>query len=407
MALMKTTEGETVDFQTIFNMVALWADKEMRELWRQPQQHKGGLFMGVTVYGAKYFERFQRYCLDSMLAGGNLAVLRGNAHIAIFTERMGFGPCWELRERLWNAGIDCTIHEIPAEVMVEADKHQLNRYWVSGTAHNLAIQMAGRQGRGFHPLWPDHVTCQNYYVNLLRLSRQHEGVAQTSLSATEETVLPELNVYRDGHTLIVPDRDLGDMAYRHLHKQMKHFVMNGKDIETEMVRTTWLGYRGRDSISLYSPHMNPTYMSPGLCVRAKMRIPATIDAELPSFMPAEYCYVAEIADGITFIEVSDDNKLERPELIDFAEFAASAWGIMKFNDAYLPYITARGEVPVHPQDDFMSLADIEEMHATIMRRVVEAKPAAALVALSKIMDMGGEARAQGVQNAADAKKEAA
>jgi hypothetical protein len=397
MTVMKTMDGERLDLQPVFNMVAMWADKEMRELWRQPQEYRGGLFMGCAVWGAQFYQRFKDYCLSSMLTEANLAVLRGNSHLAIFTDRMGFGPMWELRKRLDECGIANTIHEIPAEIIAEVPKHALNRYWPMGTAHNLAIQMAGRQGRAFHMLSPDVVTCPGYYANLMKLGKTHEGIAQTTISALESTVVPELEARRspDG-TLIIPDRDLGDIAWRHLHKQMQHFIMNDRDIETEMVRTTWLGWRGRDRISLYSPHLNPAYMSPRLCVKAPMRIPATIDAELPSFIPQPHCYVAEIADGLTLIEVSDETKADRPELIDFPEFAASAWGIMKFSDAYVPYMATRGEVPVHPQKDFLELDEIERRQAAIMHRLVwgngesiqAGKAAASLVALSKIMDMG-------------------
>ena len=224
-----------VDQKVYIPALKRWFWGEMRRLTSLPSAPATGLLMGCPLYALTkedgtrdedFIDRFFFFCLPSILAKRNAAVLQGNCTIVIATDEGSYERFWLMRRKLrQNHGIDCQIVIIPDDIMALVNDRPLNKYWLLGTVQQLLLQMAASAGQGFHMLMPDHIYSHAYFENLFRLSIQDgfEGLAQTGISADIEGVLPELEQYRtDSGALEIPDVDLGDMGYRHLHKQISH-----------------------------------------------------------------------------------------------------------------------------------------------------------------------------------------
>ena len=115
--------------------------------------------------------------------------------------------------------------------------------------------------------------------------------------------------------------------------------------------------------------MNPAWLSPRLCALAPTRIPATVDSELPAFIPGDF-YVPTIDDNLTFLEVSDGSKWDLPKSPTFEAFSDQAWSTVKFDHAYIPYFECVSKIPIHPQGTGMAAADIAAEHSGLLERLI-------------------------------------
>jgi len=389
MAAQATHHQAVQDFLPVLEN---WFGQDMALLYRNPPARKDGILMGCPIFGEKYLARFEQYCLPSLMAPQNLAVLKGRARLVLYTDADSFIHLWSITRKLEGLGIEVQLPLIPPEVMAHFprglhpdDPRQLNKYWILGVAQNVLVQMAGRAGMAFHALHPDHVYAQAYFPNMDRLLKAgHDNLAQTGISANIQTAAAELEKYRlSTGELVISDRNLGDLGWRHLHKQTRASLMNSADMENSLPHSHFLAWQGRDALHLYSCHMNAVHLSPAKCAAAGTRLPATLDAELPSFMGQEF-YVPTPEDGLTFIEVSDDTKEAEEGDVPFTEFARRWWLHVRFSDDWMKYSNTVCKVPIHEQDNFISDEEIEAQHEALVSRLEAAKGDLAIAFIQKL-----------------------
>lgn len=350
-----------------------WFGEAVAKLMDAPAPRGHGIVLGCPLWGDKYVERFKTYGLPTLTAPKNLQALRYRARLVLFTDRPSFIALWNATRDLERQGVEVLLPLIPLEVMQLWNKHETNKYWVLGTAQNIALQMCARWKMGFHMVMPDHMHGPRYFENLFRLlTLGKRAIAQTGISADITTAGPEIERWRDadGH-IAIPDRDLCDIAWRHLHPQMQACVMSPGRFPDAMPNSHFLIWPGADRLHLYSPHMNAVYISPELCQRAQPRIPATLDAELPSFMPQDF-YVPTIEDGLGFVEVSDSEKPADAAPVPFPAFAERALSQVNFSTDFMPFFQRCCEVPIHRA--FMTPDEIKAEHRAVLQKLVEMNP---------------------------------
>ncbi len=381
--------------QNILPLLESFFGQNIANLYRgQPWRGKG-LLMGCPVWGEKYLERFEKYCLPSIMAPKNHETLKGRCRMVLFTDASSYTKLLQFTEGMEDVGFDLDIVLIPNELMATLPKgrddpeyaqKQLNKYWILGVAQNTCNQMAKRAGMAVHILHPDHVYGPEYFANLFRLSDKYDGIAQTSISANVEACA-ELDKYiQPTGTLIVPDRELGDIGWRHLHKQTRASLMNTATIPDDLPESHLWTWVGKDKLHLYCCHMNMAYLSAKYVAVAPTRIPATVDAELPSFMPKDF-YVPTAEDGMTFIEISDETKADNPRRVGMVDFAKHCWLKTRFSLDWMPYVMKVCEVPIHNQElpipdvylspsnrqkkTWMEPEEIAAQHAELVRLLLE------------------------------------
>jgi len=371
-----------VDFERYIPSLKAWFRREWKALNSQPPLPGRGLLMGCPLWGKDFIDRFFYFCLPTILASKNLAALKKNGcRIVIYTDEgddEGFERFWQMKRDLRRHGIKVEIRGIPHEIIEQVPKLQLNKYWLLGTVQQLLIQEAAESGMAFHALHPDHLHNDTYYLNLFRLAKKNECIAQTSISADLEACLPELEQYRKDGALEIPALEVGDMGWRHMHKQTRYNLMNKVDITKEFPKTHFQCWQGRETLYLYCCHMNATYLSAEVCAKAPVRLHNALDTELPYFMPngARIC-VPEASDGMTFIELSDDSKIggTAQDRVPFTEFAAQCWSTVHFLDHWMPFFAVANEVPIKPQPEGLAFEDIQKLQNSIVQALVNVKPA--------------------------------
>lgn len=379
-----------------------WFGTEMARIYEVPPYRADGvLLMGCPVWGRKYLDRFRQYCLPSILSQKNLAALTGRCHMVLFTDSDSFTELWAMTKGLeQTAGIALQLLVIPKEVMAfvrpksstgpdpiplegawrPQEDPDLNKYWVLGVAGNVMLQMAGRTGMAFHMLQPDHIYADEYFPNLFRLrDAGHEAITQPGISAEITTAADDIEAYRvkDGPqkgSLPIPARDLGTLGMKHLHKQTKACLMNDAMIPDKMPHSHLLVWQGRDKIVLHCCHMNPAYLSPRLCAAAPPRIPATLDAELPAFIPDGKFYVPKIDDGMTYLEVSDKDKGALEGFVDFETFSVRWWTHVRYLEDWMAYSTTPYEIPIKRQENYIPDDEIKRQFDDVLARLIADNP---------------------------------
>jgi hypothetical protein len=356
-----------------------WFGDAMVSTWgTPPTPERRWLLMGCPAWG-DYANRLVNWTIPTLLAPDNLAALTP-CWMVIFTDPLGYPTIHTSTKQLRQLGIQPIIKLIPKEVLDEARKHPANRYWILGCAQNILIRMADYYGSGFHMLQPDHLYAQSFIKNLRRLAPQHHMIAQTGISAEIEPATRELEKWRDPRGWIaIPDRDLGDIGARNLHRQTNAYLMNGATVPTDvedagarLPNAHFLCWRGKTSIVSHCCHMNAVWLSPGVCREAPNFLPATLDTRLPQLHPDFYVPTPE--DNMTFIEVSGHDKAWAKQLVGFDMFAAKCWAQTGFNLDYMPYFRRPSVTPAHLQDDGMADEEIAAQASKIADLLWSVRP---------------------------------
>jgi hypothetical protein len=368
------------------------------------------VLMGCPLWGDEFVARFTTLCLPTLMAPRNRAALLGRCQVVFFTDAKSFKGINYLARDMTAAGLPTTVHVIPQPIMdfnngieyekvhqahkrliarnapaaeiEEAHRHSLavgstlNKYWLLGVTQQILVWMAGKAGMGFHSLFPDHLYAEAYFENMWRIAEQAPdgGIAQTGISADIHSCLPEIEKFRqaDG-SLVIPDLELGDMGWRHLHKQMRGNIMGKSDLATDMPNSHYMFWVGKERLHINCCHMNAVWIPPSKTSVAPIKLYNAIDTMLPLFMPKQV-YIPDALDGLGFLEVSDNLKNESAPRVDFATYAATAWNQCHLSDDWNPFFEASCEVPIKEQTEYTEDAEIQKQQATVVAWLKAAKP---------------------------------
>lgn len=377
--------GDDTRLATILPRLEEWFGEEMAELYRTPAPNTAGLLMVGAVWGEQYLARFDKYCLSTLLGTSNLRALQC-ATLLLYTDKASHPKLVSRMRSLEAMGIHFEARVIPSYVSELANAHPINKLWIIGTIHQAGVHIAGRRGMDYHMFLPDHLYPIDYMRNLLRLGAEHDGIAQSGVSANIDTAAADIERHRrsDGF-LAIPDCELGEIAWQHLHKQFQNAVVG---INRTLPNSHHMLWPGKDRLYHLNCRMNAAWIANSECRLAPTRIPATMDASIPFFMPARpYFPVAE--DGLTFIEISDSTKYPGPDqrMQSWEQYCAGAWSTMNFDTAYLPYMRHLCETPIQSQNPGLDEAEIRRQHAIVVDKL-ESTHATAAIAFARAMSKG-------------------
>ncbi len=363
---------KAIDFKVYMPSLEAWFWGEMHKSACVPPPlrfpfAKPKVLMGCPLWGDEFVARFTTLCLPTLMAEKNRAALTGRCRFVFFTDVLSFPGLYYLARDMTQAGFETTVHLVPQEIMSKVGDLALNKYWLLGVTQQLLIQMAGKEGMAFHQLHPDHLFAEEYFPNMFRLAEENPGtgIAQTGISGDIHTCLPEIETFRqpDG-SLVIPARELGDMGFRHLHKQMRGNIMGKADLATSMPNSHYMFWVGKDKLHVNCCHMNAVWIPPEKTAMAPIKLYNALDTMLPVFMP-ERVYIPDDQDGLGFLEVSDNLKSESAARVDFAAYAAAAWNQVHLSDDWTPFFEASCEIPIKEQTDYTEEDEIKKQQATV------------------------------------------
>lgn len=329
----------------------------------------GWAVMGFPIWGAAYWDRFERFCLASMRAPENYAALARHAALVVWTRESGRDV---LQNLMAPYDIEVVVRTIPAELL------SANKYQVLAVVERLLIRTAAKNGRGYTGVFPDFIQSEGYFANLRFLSRHHDAIALANLTATAGAPLVEdLKAFQRGPEaiIVVPARELGDIGWRHLHAVKRAEVRDEKRLPASHL----LVWRGLDYARIHSAHCNAAWMSPELCRKAP-RDDAnavagfTLDSAIPFFLGSRP-YHPLLEDELVIVDLYDQDLPVRPmiplnrwrQVFDMATFGKAA--------SYAPFFREPSMVPLRRCDDGLSDGEIERQVSAVLREIEPTKVA--------------------------------
>lgn len=344
-----------------------WMGRELAKVRLLTSHDPGGMLLGCAVWGPKFVAIFARFCVPSLLAPRNRAALRrSNARFCLWTEAAAVEALRAAVAPLERAGFAVEINVMPPEVF--AGTHELHKFMVASSAHNLLMHRAAVMGRGIHPLYPDHVYSERYFEGM-GLDCRHYAIAHGAVSADVLAAVSELKTYRKGDALEIPAEALGTFGLRHLHPQMQACLRRPGDA---MPRSQTLLWAGKNAVHFAGPIFNPVWLSPLACRKAPNLFPITFDAEVHALTGGRY-HIPGRDDGMVLVELSNASKKPVGKTADFGEWLGLCWLQLNFKSANLELYRRRTEIPTEPNPDGLEVAEIETEHAELMAELPPCK----------------------------------
>jgi len=303
---------------------------------RLPLSRRGEerLLVSLAVWGERYHELFERYCVPSLLAEGNLRVLgeRVTVFWHVFTTAAGRDRLmrYEPFQRLAKAG-NIRFEEIPESLTKLAQGDA--RYWLYGVLSNTSIRLAARLGAGLHFMNPDLVYANGSFLGLHRLA--HEGGRQIILSNSFRVVREKAAPVLDGllgedGVLSLPAAELHSLGLGLIHPASRAVFLEEKEIAAGIVpRSTLFAWREGAVLVIHTGHYTPLYISPALLQSATRLTYFTLDSSLARIWRdrragGPVSYIVRPEDRIGYLEISPKKAFETHKL-SLARYAELFW----------------------------------------------------------------------------------
>ncbi|HKO08702.1 MAG TPA: hypothetical protein VJ487_13395, partial [Alphaproteobacteria bacterium] len=292
------------------------------------------LVVSLAVWGERYHELFERHCVPSLLAEGNLRALgeRVTVFWHIFTTAAGRDRIMrhEPFQRLAKPG-NIRFEEVPESLTKLARGDA--RYWLYGVLSNTTIRLAARLGAGLHFMNPDLVYANGFFLSLHRLA--HEGGRQIILSNSFRVVREKAAPVLDGllgedGVLSVPAAELHSLGLGLIHPASRAVFLEEKEIAARIVpRSTLFAWREGAVLVIHTAHYTPLYISAALLQSATRLTYFTLDSSLARIWRdrragGPVSYIVRPEDRIGYLEISPKKAFETHKL-SLARYAELFW----------------------------------------------------------------------------------
>jgi hypothetical protein len=369
-----------------------WWNDEHGFINGQAANYGDGVVMGGPLWGEDYINRFLFYCMPTLYTEANKAALRHKCRLVLYIDD-GTRSVFQrnLIPQARRCGIDVILRPIPDAAMELLYGNLYgSRFRVLGATQNMIAHMAGKWGMAFHQFQVDHTYGPAYFENLLRLGKQHDAIAQISINVDIDSAQDEIEAFRaKTGVLDIPDVELGDLGFRHMHAQCRLHSMNDAQYPDALPYSHRLWWQAEDRLVMHSAHVNAAWLSPALTANAPVSFTSTVDTLLPEFVPPDQetgepkFYVPTIEDGMTFIEVSDKGKPANRPYVHLEEFCGEFWRNGSFSREYMPYFVAPSYVPIKRQASFIPEEEIKRQFEQIYEMLMVTEEPIALDWLRK------------------------
>lgn len=350
-----------------------WFDSELMAVSSQLPQATGGILMGAPVWGQAYIERMLLYSLPTLGSPKNLEALSGKCSFVFYSTPGDRPILWQATRWMRQAGIHTVWRDIPQELL-EMLTHPESKYGVLSACQNALTHMAGHAGAGFHMYMPDHAYSDGYFHSLARLGAKYPAIVQQTVSVDIEAAKPELEFCRrDGSALVIPAKQLGAIALRHMHARSNGHIMNKGRIPDQMPDSRQAIWIGKDSIAIADCCRNLMWLAPELCMDAPIAFTSTLDMLAPEYIPPGTWYEPSADDDMVHVELSAGRHKEPRGYVSSERFILRCWAQVSYTEDYMEYMERLSRLPIPEQTDYLSEEEIERQHQWILNAMREGK----------------------------------
>jgi len=286
-------------------------------IWaRNPQS-----VLSAAVWGADYIERFDRCCIASLAARGNIPALRarGAVELLIHTSRQDV-PKLRRLESLKRLGVKIRYWMIPDKLVELATAGE--KYWLLGGIQSIHLSYAARRRANFFPIFPDGFYSERYFDNMLEIAEGGvDAVLLSSFKAMRHGVMNAARGFLESGGYAVPSKELVGLALKYIDSfTLGSFINARSDM---LPRRRMLLARSPNYIEIRSPHYNVALLKGSATHRIQPRYFMSLDSEIDKLVPTELkIHLRDVNDDYFGTELVDDDGRPPPQLNyeDYASF---------------------------------------------------------------------------------------
>jgi hypothetical protein len=331
---------------------SLEATQPLLPIKRRPE----GNGISLVVWGDEYINRFDRYCLASLAAPGNIPALRARGRVTLLIHTTARdAPKIRYLEAIRRLGVRVRIWTIPDDVLRLAVGDL--KYWMLGAFQSIHLFHAAQRGANIIPVFPDCIYSANFCSNLLDVEgAAPDAVFLSSFKASRKAMTAALERFSRRGVYAVPGRDLLEHAMRHVDDHIVQCFIDPRSDTLPAHRMLW-AHCG-DHVEVRSPHYNAALIRNAAIARIRPRYLMTLDSEIDKILPStSKIHFRSCADEYFATELLDEPTPPLPRL-GYEEYAR--FFVEHARAAHLHFQRSSYELGIRP--DWLSALQPQSPH---------------------------------------------
>lgn len=303
------------------------------------------LLMAMTCYGS-YIDTFFDYCLPSLMAPGNLPILRENRDVAMVIHTDNAGA-----QRFKASGIE-------AAIFCDVKLNITDKYQMIGIHQHQDLATAKEHGADYHLLMPDFIYSENCFAGVLKaVENGHKAICRLVMSSIKEDIAPYIVKPRSAI-------DLATLGLEHIHPGIANWLMGKSGYPATHV----LAWKSSYKLTMCSPHCTPVYIANKVINIDNSNSP--LDCVLDKIIDGDI-YFPKPEDEIVIIEISPlISRQPTYKTIDLKEFCRIFRWDTKESSGQLEIFQQETVDAIHPLDGWnWNDLEIFEEKSKVMKEI--------------------------------------
>lgn len=316
--------------------MAYWTDNAIKTM-QSIESEKEKVIICLLAYGKEYLKKCIDLMLKSLMSEGNLPTLCKEKQPIFYIQTDKAG-----KETLENAPIVGKIKElgvlfeyviIPDSLIEQIDIQSI--YWLVGAAATVGIEYARANNAVFHHSYPDIIYSNNFFSELLRLSKGHKSILSPAHRTDEAVLIPNLKPYENDECLSIPSSDLVALSLNCLHMCHYPTLINNRPHMWSYPQHHYIMWETHEFVHFNCPHLNAIWLSAETISKAPQRFYISLDSELDFMCEGENYYIPQENDDLYLIEFSNQGKAKVEDLyVDHTNYANYFWKLSTNRDNF-------------------------------------------------------------------------
>ncbi len=314
--------------------MAAWTDEQIKAM-TVFESSRDKVVISLLVYGKDYTEKCLNTMFKSLMAAGNLDVLCKEKQTIFHVQCDGTA-----RDLLESAPIIAKIKAMGAyfeyAIMPESLKSQIDAssvYWLVGAAATLGIEYARKNNAAFHHCYPDIVYSNQFFSELLRLTKSHESILAPAHRTDEAVFLPSIIPYEKDDAISIPSADLTALGLNAIHMCHWPLIVNNRPGAWCYPQTHSPIWETHQFMHMNCPHLNALWLSKDVVSKVPQRFYISLDSELDFLCEGENFYIPQENDNLYLVEFSNQGKQKVDDMyLDAPNYANYFWKLSTNRD---------------------------------------------------------------------------
>ena len=315
---------------------AKWVNEQIKAM-KNIESEKEKVILSLLCYGKLYINKALGYMLKSLMTQGNLPALCKEKQVIFHVQtdengRLDFEAS-PIIQKIKDLGAKFEYCIMPDSLVTEIDMTSV--YWLVGAAATLGIEYARTCNAAFHHCFPDIIYSDNFFAEIIRLSKFHASILAPGHRSDEAALLPSLKPYETNDVISVPSPDLVALELNAVHMAQWPGIVNNRPSHWSYPQSHNIIWETPNTIYLNCPHLNAWWLSKDVIAKSPQRFYISLDSELDFLCEGDNFYIPQVCDSLYLVEFSNQGKQKVEDVyLDAANYAGYFWNLSTNRDNF-------------------------------------------------------------------------